>query len=273
MADYATLLRDHTTLTCRSIDRIFLQGYVAQLQSPGQLALFLMNQRGFRFPSSAALGVIGEKYAADIKGWAQTEGVPIRYFKKGENKEAIAKPLLEAAAREGGEGRVVLLGIAQEKASAWRSWKAKGQEHASRPRMEWGRQMTYVNHFYAYLWDPDWGKAFWKTNAYCPFPVWLWLNGHEWAKRQLEREGVEYQALDNGFRACADPVALQRICDRLGRVRWRTSSGAGSGGCHRPSRRTTFELAMSTTSPCGSSRSRTPASSTAPRPGAPSSRA
>ncbi len=28
MADYATLLHDHTTLTCRSVDRIFLQGYV-----------------------------------------------------------------------------------------------------------------------------------------------------------------------------------------------------------------------------------------------------
>jgi hypothetical protein len=45
--------------------------------------------------------------------------VPIRQFRKGEKKEAIAEPLLEAAAKEGGQGRVVLLGIAQEKASAW----------------------------------------------------------------------------------------------------------------------------------------------------------
>ena len=215
MTDYATLLRDHTTLTCRSVDRLFLQGYVPQLQTPGQIALFLMH-RGFRFPSSAAMGWIGERYAEGIKSWAATAGVPVRYFKRGESKEAIARPLLEAAAGEGGEGRVVLLGIAQERASAWRSWKAKGQERAKRPRMEWGRQMAFVNHFYFYLWDPDWGKAFWKTNAYCPFPVWLWLNGHEWAKRQLEKAGIEYQALDNGFRSCADPAALQRICDRLG---------------------------------------------------------
>jgi hypothetical protein len=46
--------------------------------------------------------------------------------------------------------------------------------------------------------------------------IWLWLNGHEWAKRQLEREGIAYEALDNGFRSCADPDALQRICNRLG---------------------------------------------------------
>jgi hypothetical protein len=22
------------------------------------------------------------------------------------------------------------------------------------------------------------GGAFWKTNAYAPWPVWIWLNGH-----------------------------------------------------------------------------------------------
>jgi hypothetical protein len=37
--------------------------------------------------------------------------------------------------------------------------------------MEWARQMTYVNHFYFYLWDSDWGATFWKTNAYAPYPI------------------------------------------------------------------------------------------------------
>jgi hypothetical protein len=110
MMDYATLLRDHIPLTCRSIDRIFLN-----------------RQRGFRIPSSAASGQIGEAYVAAIHYWAQAEGVPVRYFALGDNKEKIAEPLLRAAAEQGGEGKV-LIGIAQEKASAWRSWKRKGQE-------------------------------------------------------------------------------------------------------------------------------------------------
>jgi len=62
----------------------------------------------------------------------------------------MAEPLLRAAACEGGDGKVVLIGIAQEKASAWRSWKAKGQKGAAHPHMEWGRQMVFVNHFYFY---------------------------------------------------------------------------------------------------------------------------
>jgi hypothetical protein len=31
--------------------------------------------------------------------------------------------------------------------------------------------MAFVNHFCFYLWDPEWGGAFWKTNAYAPWPV------------------------------------------------------------------------------------------------------
>jgi hypothetical protein len=73
----------------------------------------------------------------------------------------------------------VLISIAQEKASVWRSWKAKGREHFAYPHMEWGRQMAFINHFYFYLCDPEWGAAFWKTNAYAPYPIWIWLNRHD----------------------------------------------------------------------------------------------
>jgi hypothetical protein len=81
MADYATLLRDHITLTCRSIDRIFLQAYVPKLQSVGQVCLFLNHQRGFPIPSSAAFGQIGEAYVAAIHRWAEANGVPIRHWR------------------------------------------------------------------------------------------------------------------------------------------------------------------------------------------------
>jgi hypothetical protein len=216
MADYSTLLRDHVTLTCSSVDRIFLQAYVPKLQTVGWVCQFLRWQHGFVIPSSAAFGRIGDGYVAGVHRWAKAQGIPVLYFAKGENKEAVARPLLDKAERDGGPGRVVLIGIAQEKAPVWRSWKAKGQEQAAHPHMEWGRQMAFVNHFYFYLWDPEWGGAFWKTNAYAPYPVWIWLNGHEWAKRQCVKAGIGFTALDNGFRSCTDPRALQRICDRCG---------------------------------------------------------
>ena len=215
MADYATLLRDHVALTCRSVDRIFLQGYVPRLQSVGMVCQFLRWQRGCPIPSSAAFGKIGEAYVAEVHRFAKANGIPVRHFAKGEKKEEVARPYIQAAAAAG-KGAVALIGIAQEKAVVWRSWPAKGQRGAAHPHMEWGRQMAFVNHFYFYLWDAEWGPAFWKTNAYAPFPVWIWLNGHEWAKRQLAKAAVGYTALDNGFASCDEPALLQRLCDRLG---------------------------------------------------------
>ena len=91
MADYATLLRDHVTLKCRSIDRIFLQAYVPKLQSVGQVCIFLRWQRKFKIPSSAAFGKIGEAYVKAIHDFAKKENIPVVQFKKGENKEEMAR--------------------------------------------------------------------------------------------------------------------------------------------------------------------------------------
>ncbi len=43
----------------------------------------------------------------------------------------------------------------------------------------------------------------------------MWLNGHEWAKRQARRAGVRFTALSNGFASTPEPERLQAICDSL----------------------------------------------------------
>ncbi len=176
MTNYASLLWDRVTLKCRCIDRIFLQAYVPKLQTVGYVCKFLRWQRKFKIPSSAAFGKIGDAYVQAIHQFAERHKIPVVHFKKGQDKEKVARPYLEAAAREH-KDRVVLIGIAQEKTSVWRSWPRKGQEKARHPHMDWDREPAYINHFYFYLWDAEWGGAFWKTNAYAPFPIWIWLNG------------------------------------------------------------------------------------------------
>ena len=54
-----------------------------------------------------------------------------------------------------------------------------------------------------------------KTVAYAPWPVWVYLNGNEWAKQQGARQNIEFRALDNGFASCEDPQALAQICHSL----------------------------------------------------------
>jgi hypothetical protein len=212
VATIASLLRDHVTLQVRSVDRLFLQAYVPKLMTSFQVVRFLLD-RGYSIPSPVLLGKIGRAYVAAIDRFAERYRIPVVRFGKGESKEQIARNYFRAAEREERFG-VVLIGVAQEKAMAWRGWRKGGPD--GHPHFEFGRQAIFVNHYYFYIRDPDWGPAFIKTCAYAPFPAWVYLNGHEWAKRQADKAGLAFEALDNGFRSVADADALAAICNRLG---------------------------------------------------------
>lgn len=71
-----------------------------------------------------------------------------------------------------------------------------------------------VTTWYFYLRDEGFGPAFIKICAYFPYPVKVWVNGHEWAKRQAIRAGITFTELSDGFAATSDPDGLQAICDR-----------------------------------------------------------
>ena len=131
MADYSTLLRERVTLAGRSVDRIFLQGYVPHLQTAGWCARFLREQRGFGYPSSKAFGEVGKAYETAIRNFARKNAIPVIRFARGDNREEIARPYLEAAAA-GGKGKVVMIGVGQENASAWRSWANKRRDSQGR---------------------------------------------------------------------------------------------------------------------------------------------
>jgi len=218
MATTGSLLGDRVTLQVRSVDRIFLQAYVPGLQTMYQVIRFLLH-RGYPIPSPAALGKIGRTFVGDIERFIELNHIPVVRFVKGEKKEQVAAPYLAEAAASGKEA-VVLVGIAQEKVQAWRGWKDGGS--VGHPHFEYRRQSVFVNHYYFYVFDRAFGPAFFKMCPYAPYPIWVWCNGHEWAKRQADRAGLDYTALDNGFAACPDPGRLQGICDRLSAAAIRT---------------------------------------------------
>lgn len=77
------------------------------------------------------------------------------------------------------------------------------------------KSTALVNHYYFYCLDRNFGPFFLKFCSYFPYNAKLCLNGHEYAKRQMENKGIEFKALDNGVLSCADPKRLQSICDAL----------------------------------------------------------
>ena len=78
------------------------------------------------------------------------------------------------------------------------------------------RSTAFINYFYFYRVDADFGPFFIKFSTYFPYTAKLCINGNEWAKRQAAQAGIGFEALDNGFAAVDDVAAVQAICDSLG---------------------------------------------------------
>jgi hypothetical protein len=126
-------------------------------------------------------------YARAIERFAARDRIPVVRFKKGESKELVAGRYMHKAERDGRFG-VVMIGVAQEKASAWKGYRSGGSD--AHPHFSYRRMSVFPNYFYIYIRDREFGPAFIKTIAYAPYPVWIYLNGHEWAKRQATKRGI-----------------------------------------------------------------------------------
>jgi len=207
MANIPELLSGHITLEIECLDRLYLNGYIGRLATSGGLVTFMREQLGKPIPSPVVLGHVTERFREAVRAKAEREQIPIYQFEHKERKDDVANRLRQ---QRGVRDGIVFIGVAQEKAQAFSGRKISGQFEFTRDKT------VYVNHYYFYIDDADFGPLFLKVCSYAPWGIKLCLNGHEWAKRQLERERIGYEALDNGFLSCGEPEKLQRICDSLG---------------------------------------------------------
>jgi hypothetical protein len=207
MATIPELLDGHVTLEVECLDRLYLNGYIGKLATGPGLVFFMREQLGKPIASPVVLGEISEKFREAVKALAEQEGIPVYQFQHQERKDDVAN---EFRRQRKVRDAIVFIGVAQEKAQAFNGRKVNGQFQFDRDKT------VYVNHYYFYIDDEDFGPLFLKICSYAPWSVKLCLNGHEWAKRQLDKRGISFEALDNGFLSCAEPGKLQEICDALG---------------------------------------------------------
>ena len=205
------ILKNHVTLEVESIDRMYLNVYVPQLQRELGVASFIKYHLGKPVPSTVVVAERSRQFVDAVKRFADEQGISIVSFKKGQRKEDVAREYLS---RFVGEEGVLFIGRAQEKAPIFRTEKRRRPD-TGEPYPWIVRSTGMVNHYYFYCLDKDFGPFFLKFCTYFPYNAKLCINGHEYAKRQLDQRGIAYEPLDNGFLACDQPGRLQAICDGL----------------------------------------------------------
>jgi hypothetical protein len=207
----ADVLDKHVVLEVECIDRMYLNAIVPRLQIVEGALRFIRQQRKAKVASTNAVEPMTRNFVKAVEQFVRQHQIPMVSFQKGQRKDELAAQMRARFPQRDG---VVFVGKAQEKCTVYRTEKRHNPK--TKRAYAWIVKSTaLVNHYYFYCVDENFGPFFLKFCSYFPYNAKLCLNGHEYAKQQLEREHIAYQALDNGVRSCADPKRLQQICDAL----------------------------------------------------------
>ena len=197
------VLDGHVGLDIECLDRIYLNAYVPTLQVGGQVVTFFTRHRDKPIASPALFEQIGAAASAAGRGLRQGHSIPVLRFTRDDRKVDVMQPYLAAQPTS---RSVVAIGVAQEFGRSWTGYPRESDRR--RPQFTFAKADRRVTGFYFYVSDEDFGLGFIKICSYFPYPVKMWVNGHEWAKRQAAAAGIGLHRAVQRLRHLCDPTAL-----------------------------------------------------------------
>ncbi len=195
--------------TLTTVDRLIIHGHLRQLWFENHMAYFLdrlgvhIVQDFGRFVKQASTKVI-----AHAEALAKKAGRPFVYQDRVvHGKDELARQI---AARDGITQGLICVFSTVEPAMCFAL--AGG---AIRPRLR------KCLHLYFYVIDRELGFMHIRLQTWFPFQIQVYLNGHEWLARQLERRGIGFERYENTFLSIDDLPLAQRLCASFTRRRWK----------------------------------------------------
>ncbi len=194
-------------LSC--FDRLIFRGYLPICHRRGLLGWLHHLQVKYRDFKTFAPS-LAERLLRHAKDAAKAAGRPYQYLPTRQPKEELARQI--AAADGIGEGLVCVFSCLE----TCRTFRARyGPGHCElKPDL---RRCTVLYYFFM---DAQFGLVHVKLESWLPLTCQVYVNGHSWLERQLQKEGIGYQAVDNAFVHIEDLAAAQRLADSLLRQRW-----------------------------------------------------
>ncbi len=187
-------------------DRVIVQGTLPIFSYADGMTRYL-SARGVRiFDFTQFVKPLTEAIKAHAEALAAANGLRIDYVrKKNFRKEDKIKAVL---AQRGDHPGLVWIFSALEPCTTYQPWynKKTGQTYL---RPDDGKCL----HYYFYFIDEELGLCYLRVPTWCPFRLQFYCNGHNWLARQLGRQQIGFQLIDNAFVDLADWKSAQQIAD------------------------------------------------------------
>ena len=146
------VLEGHVALDLQCLDRLYLHGYLAQLQVGGQVIQFL-SHRGYPVPSPACLQQIGDAFRRRVASFAEANHIPVVPLKAADRNIEVMQPYLDKAAATG-RSQVAAIGVAQELQRVLIA-RQRPTDPGKCPQFSFDKKDRRVTVYYFYLWDAE----------------------------------------------------------------------------------------------------------------------
>jgi hypothetical protein len=198
--------QDSIRMQYRCFDRILLNVVVQLLQIPVNVVCFFRDQR-HQDVDRQVLGCVSRQYHHWVEQYAAQQEIAIvrpEDFAE-ERRENWTDGYFQKRAEPFGVGVILK---SREGARIAIAEKSKVKPHLD-------LKNRFVEQYYFYLNDPEFGRAFFRICPYFPHNSRLCINGHEWLARQLTKEQIAFTQRGNAFVHCDNPQRLQELADQF----------------------------------------------------------
>jgi hypothetical protein len=177
-----------TTGTLSCFDRLLFKGHLP-LRYPHAMEEFL-SRRGIVFKDLKGFVLKqAERLKVHAHAVAEQAGRPYEYFESPVQKDQRARAI---ATRDGiTEGLVCVFGTIEP----CRSFRLAYGHGRPTIRPAW-RTCLFL---YCYFLDREVGFCHARVQTWFPFTMQVYVNGHEWLARQMDKRGLRYRRLENAF--------------------------------------------------------------------------
>ncbi len=198
-----------TTGTLSCFDRLLFKGHLP-LGYPHAMEEFL-SHRGILFKDLKGFVLKqAERLKVHAHAVAEKAGRPYEYFESPVRKDQRARAI---AARDGITEGLVSVFATIEPCRSFRLAYGHGRPTI---RPAW-RKCLFL---YFYFLDREFGFCHARVQTWFPFTMQVYVNGHEWLARQMDKRGLRYRRLENAFLWLEDPGRVQRLADRFAPLDW-----------------------------------------------------
>ncbi|TMB93789.1 MAG: hypothetical protein E6J42_12380 [Chloroflexi bacterium] len=202
--------RDRILGTLACFDRVIFKGHLP-ISHPTGLETFFTSWLGLKLKEfkEVALHLAG-RLKEHAQAVAQQAGRPYQYLNRPVRKEDLARQIAE---RDGVQRGLICVFGAVEPVQAFRLAYGEG-----RPRLASDWRKCLVHYFY--LLDPEFGFMHVRRPTWFPFTMQVYVNGHDWLARRMNRLRLIFQRLDNAFLSIARPERADHLAREFARLDW-----------------------------------------------------